>query len=142
MNSLRFGIVIVALAGVFGFGASARAEVKTIDSNTHAAIAFSKSTGKYGYAYNYGSRYSAEQAALSRCKESDAKIVGWVKYGWLVLFVGDNNSHGVAWEWGDGADRKVAYDRAKANCEKHTKKFKAIVILCSGDVDPITIEYK
>src|SRR6266446_1862918 len=94
LSALALSLVVAAPA--------AKADV-TIDFDTYAAIAFSKSTGKYGYAYNYYSKSAAERAALARCPQADAKIVGWVKGGWLALAVGDNHAYGVAWEYGGGA---------------------------------------
>ena len=77
MKTLRNGLVISVLS-LFGFLTGAphvRADVE-IDFNTYAAIAYSPSTGAYGYAYNYWSRYSAEREALRRCAAEDAEIVG------------------------------------------------------------------
>jgi hypothetical protein len=46
-----------------------------IDPNSYVAVAYSPSTGAYHYAYGYGSRATAERAALNGCKQSDARIV-------------------------------------------------------------------
>lgn len=140
MKTLLNSLVAFALL-VTGAATAQSADSVTIDSDTYAAVAFSKSTGKYGYGWNYGSKSRAEAVALSECKADDAEIVGWVKYGWLVLVVGDDNSHGIAWEYGDGANSGVARNRALTNCFKHTKKVTKIITICSGNVKPKTLEF-
>src|SRR5207248_878023 len=86
-----FALSLLALAG---FSTSARAdEVVTLNPDGYAAVAYSAKTGKYGYAYNLGSRGAAEREALSGCKEDDAKIVGWVNDGFLVLVIADDNAY-------------------------------------------------
>lgn len=39
--------------------------------DNYGAIAYSDSTGNWGYSYDYGSRSEAENSALSRCKSDD-----------------------------------------------------------------------
>ena len=92
-------LIIPALL-VAGCLAAARASAVTIDFNNYAAVAFSKSSGEYGYAWNWPTRAMAENEALAKCKADDAKIVGWVRGGWLVLFVGGNHHYGVGWQYG------------------------------------------
>ena len=108
----------------------------TIDFSTYAAVAFSPSTGKYGYCWDSPTRGRAEQEALSKCPEKDARIVGWVQGGWLVLAIGNDNIYGVGWEYGDGATNTDAVLRAKSECQKRGGKVHTLVILCSGDIDP------
>jgi hypothetical protein len=142
MNTCFRGITLglLTMLGLLIGTTRADADSHSIDADTYAAVAFSKSTGKYGYSWNQWSRARAESEALSECKADDAKIVGWVKFGWLVLVVGEGNAYAVGWEYGDGASRKDAVNRAAAklkeqNCEKMT----TLVILCSGNVKPLTI---
>jgi serine/threonine-protein kinase len=113
-----------------------RAQADSIDFSTYAAVAFSSSTGSYGYAWNYGTRGEAEQAALSRCTASDGRIVGWVQGGWLVLAIGENNLYGVGWEYGDGATNTVAEQRAINECHSRGDNVRTLICLCSGDIDP------
>jgi len=112
----------------------------TISDNTYAAVAFSSKTGEYGFAYDYNSRFGAEKAALARCKEPDAKIIGWVKFGWLVVALGDDHSYGIAWEYGDGANSGVASRGAQEKLKEQGGKLKTLLVICSGDIDPKTIE--
>jgi uncharacterized protein DUF4189 len=118
-----------------------RAQADTIDFSTYAAVAFSSSTGSYGYAWNYGTRGEAEQAALSRCTASDARIVGWVQGGWLALAIGENNStYGVGWEYGDGATNTVAEQRAINECHARGENVRTLICLCSGDIEPVVLK--
>lgn len=111
-----------------------------VGENTYAAIAYSPETGACSYTWDHNSRCEAEQAALALRPEKDARIVGWVRRGWLVLAIGDNKAHGIAWEFGDGASSGVAAKRAMDNCRKNGGKVTKLVIVCSGDVDPQIIE--
>ena len=114
-----------------------RAKGDSIDFSTYAAVGFSSSTGSYGYAWNYSTRSEAEQVARSRCTADDARIVGWVQGGWLALAVGENNSYGVGWEYGDGATNTVAQQRAIDECHARGEKVRTLICLCSGDIDPV-----
>ena len=133
---------ILSLIGLAGFAPRANADV-VIDFDTYAAVAYSPSTGKYGYAWNYGSRGAAERVALSKCTEKDAKIVGWVKGGWLVLAIGEDNAYGMGYEYGDGAssrDAKLTALKELAERTKGSKRPKVLICLCSGNVDPQIIK--
>ena len=54
----------------------------------YAAIAYSASTGVYGYAFDYGTRGEAQRVALARCGSADARLAGWARNGWYC-----------AWPW-------------------------------------------
>jgi uncharacterized protein DUF4189 len=140
MKTLRNLLVLSALALVCVLTDTPRAGADEIDFDTYAAIAYSPSTGKYGYAYNYGSRYAAERAALAHCPEADAEIVGWVKAGWLALAIGDDNAYGVGWEYGEGATNTDAKRRAYNQCAARTTNPKVVLCICSGNIDPEVIE--
>lgn len=135
MKTLRNAIVLSALIGLLMLIPQARADV-SINMDTYAAVAYSKSTGQYGYAWNYWSRAAAERTALSRCPATDARIVGWVKGGWLVLAKGDNNAYGVGWTYGEGAGNSDAMRRALRECLARADKVTVVICLCSGDIDP------
>jgi hypothetical protein len=113
----------------------ARADV-TIDFDTYAAVAYSRSTGKYGSAWNYGSRSAAQRAALARCPAADARIVAWVKGGWVALAIGENNAYGYGYSYGVGSTNGEAKRRASAECLQRTKRVTTVICLCSGDYPP------
>jgi hypothetical protein len=107
------------------------------DGDTYAAIAYSPATGKIGCAYNYGSRFSAEQAALGRCPAADARIVGWVHNGFCALAVGaDKSCWGVGYSYGDGATNRYAKQRALYECSQRSSGGRVLVCVCSENVAP------
>src|SRR5947199_10838755 len=90
------------MLGLSGGDAAARdfRPVWVIDPNKFAAIAYSPSTGKYGYSYNYASRSAAEKVALQHLPQPDARIVCWVQAGFCALALGDDKSEfGVGWSY-------------------------------------------
>jgi hypothetical protein len=133
-----FGLLILATACVLGAATAARsADVIVFHGDTYAAIAYSPATGKMGYAYNYGSRWSAEAAALKNCKADDARIVTWVNNGFCALALGDDDScWGVGWSYGDGATNTYARNRALQECGKRTTKPRIVLCICSANVAP------
>lgn len=62
-----------------------------------AAIAYSPSTGSYGYAYGWESQDSAEVDALSRCDGYDARAVVWVRNGWAALATNSSGAWATGW---------------------------------------------
>ncbi len=136
MTVRRF-ITALLLAGLSAAAGAAGYEL----SGRYAAVAYSVSTGKCGYAWNHTSRRAAESAALSEVDAADAKIVGWVSNGWLVLVVGGDNSYGVGWRFGSGARLNTATQRALDECMKHTGKIRKIIRLGSGDFAPQVVSW-
>jgi hypothetical protein len=100
----------------------------SIASADNAAIAFSQSTGKFGYSFGYCCRAHAEAAALSRCQVSDAKIVVWGENAWCALAVGSGNAYG----WGWASSQADAERMALENCSKHAKDCRIVVRVFSG----------
>ncbi|MCE9534661.1 MAG: DUF4189 domain-containing protein [Planctomycetes bacterium] len=140
MTTIRYSLVLalLSLIGLNSMAAPAKADVE-IDFDTYAAVAYSPKTGKYGYAWNWRSRAQAERVALANCIEADAKVVGWVKAGWLVLAVSDDNDYGVGYAFGQGASTRDAKIDALNECAKHNKGKnppKIKVLLCSGNYAP------
>ena len=93
-----------------------------------AAIAYSVSTGKWGYSYRWGSRAEAEQEALKYCEADDAKAVMWTRNAWCALALGDDGSYGYA--WGDTAE--LARQYATEQCLKYGKN-PSIAVCVSAD---------
>ncbi len=122
---------LTALAGAAGYDFGDR----------YAAVAYSPSTGKCGYAWNQASRRAAEAAAMSEVDARDAKIVGWVTKGWLVLVVGGDFSYGVGWRFGSGAQLNTATKRALDECLKRTGTIRKIIRLGSGDFPPQVVSW-
>lgn len=128
MKTLQSLVLVLCLAAV----TSARADVIYFDGDTYAAIAYSPSTGKYGWANGYGTRTGAESAALNNCKYSDARIVTWVHNGFCALALGDDKSRwGIGYSYGDGATNTYARNRAVEECRKRTSNAHAVLVICS-----------
>lgn len=120
-NQARFAITLAFLAGLFPPAVRAADKWITVSRYSYAAIAYSPTTGAYRYAYNYGSRQAAENAALKAMNDKDARIVCWVNQGFCVLALGDDKSTwGVGWKHGHGANFLDAQMTALEECRKRT----------------------
>ena len=137
MGTVRVTTMALALAGMLSLAGEWRSDVIYFDGDTYAAIAYSPATGRYGYAYNHGSRRSAENAALRHCKADDARIVTWVHNGFCALAIGDDRSRwGTGWSYGDGATNTSAKRRALDECGRRTTGPRIVVCVCSTNVRP------
>jgi serine/threonine-protein kinase len=88
LSLLGIGFV-VALAVVGASAAPARA--------AFAVIAYSESTGQYGYVYGYDNLQDAENDAIANCGADDAFVAVEVENGWAALALGDDGAYGDAW---------------------------------------------
>lgn len=84
--------------------------------NNYGAIAYSSSTGRYGYSYDFGSRGEAEDYARSQCGRSDCVVKVWFKNACGALAVGQRGALG----WGWSGSRGSAEDRALNECQSRT----------------------
>ena len=122
-------LVVAFLLPIGAFPAALRGGQIDIDPDSVAAIAYSPSTGEFGYAYNYEDRESAEKAALKNCSPKDARIVCWVKSGFCASALGDDKSAwGTGYEYDNGSNNTDAMGTAVAECKKRTTG--AHVVLC------------
>ncbi len=85
-------------------------------STTHGAIAYSKSTGGYGYAWGHATRADAERVALRNCDGADASIKVHGQNAWIAFAHGSDGATGWAWSDSSAAD---ARRRAAAQCANH-----------------------
>jgi hypothetical protein len=84
----------------------------------YAAIAYSESTGCYGYAYGCGSLEEATAAALNNCRGRDAYVVVWVEDGYVALALGDRpNAVGWAFSTNCRADAELLALQNAHDCE-------------------------
>jgi hypothetical protein len=100
-------------SGSGGYGYSAPSN----RSDRYGAIAYSKSTGAYGYSYGHYSQADAERDALARCDSPDRQVIGWMRNAYAALAVGDAPEQ---YGWGWGATRSAAEQAALAECRKRT----------------------
>ena len=120
---------------------AAPVQAQSIDPSRYAAVAYSLKTGSYGYAWDHSSRFSAERTALANCRGSDAKVLTWTRFGYIVLLIAEDGAYGVGEVHGAGVSSAQAYDRAFAHLRKHTKsRIKTAVRVCSGDVPPRVVK--
>jgi hypothetical protein len=137
MTTLRNLFVMLTVALAAGTDAApAKADVAS-NFDTYAAIAYSPATGHFGYAYDCRNRAQAERIALSNCRHPDAKIVGWVKGGWIALAKNADNEWATGYQYGPGAANLDARRRA---LEKGGAGYKVVLCVCSEDVRPEVAE--
>jgi len=115
-------------------------ELDQIDKNYRApsyhAIAFSKSTSRWGCAYGRSNRAIAEREALSQCQAPDAKVLCWAKGSWYCALADGPKSYG-------GASGETAA-KAEAKALKFGNDIAPgcrIILLVGGD-PPIVKEFK
>ena len=82
------------------------------------AIAYSSSTGSYGWSNNYATRNAAENRALRECESfsgtGDCFVAVWVKDAWASLAKASNLAYGWAWN----TDRSQAQINALQQCSQ------------------------
>ena len=96
----------------------------------YAAIAYSSSTGGYGYSYGYTSLSAAQNEAVRRCATADAQVVAWSRDAWCALALGDGLG-AYGWSW--ATNRLSARGRALAECGSRTTNCYVAVCVFSGD---------
>src|SRR5262249_14187643 len=79
--------------------------------NYFGAIAYSPSTGYYGYSYGKDCLAAAQATAVQNCAGPDRQVVVWVANGYAALAVNNNGGYGAAWSTNCQADA----DRAALN---------------------------
>ena len=101
----RFAAVAIVFA-LLGAVSAARADA-------YAAIAYSESTGQYGYTYGYDDLGAAENDAVANANADDAQVVVWVENGWAALAVNNDGGWGYGWSTNCQADaERFAIDGA------------------------------
>jgi serine/threonine-protein kinase len=82
-----------------------------------AAIAYSTSTGSYGYSYGWLAESNARRVALKNCKARDAKVIVVVGNYYVALAKGDDPS---AYGYGYSTSADEARAIALRECRKRT----------------------
>lgn len=88
-------------------------------SNCYGAIAYSSSTGRYGYSYNHATLAKAEADAERRCGVRDCRIVVSGSNTYLALARGRN----YAWGSGRNESKNDAVREALDRCGGHTSDY-------------------
>jgi serine/threonine-protein kinase len=90
------------------------------------AIAYSSSTGAYGWSFDYSSRTEAEQVATQNCGEADCTPELWFVDACGAIAIGDDG-YGTGW----GADRDRAEAEAIETCRNYTMNCSVRQSVCS-----------
>ncbi len=100
------------------------------DIQSTGVIAYSPTTGKWGYSFGYGR--GDVTRALQFCEDPQAKvIVSPTSCCWMALALGDDKS---AYGYGYAGNRADAERNALDECHKRTKNAKVAVSFCTNGV--------
>lgn len=113
--------IVLSLQGIFS--------PWTFADDRFGAIAYSKSSGRYGYGFGKTSRSDAENAALQECGSSDAFIAVWAKNRWIALAAGYGTTYGYGWSGESEAD---AQSRSLSACSEHGSGCHVLVSVYAG----------
>lgn len=116
-------IALVLTAGSFCFDVpAARAE-----GDLYSAVAYSSSTGRYGYSYNCASLERASARAIAECNAADASVRIWTKNGHIAIVRGSGSAIG----WGYAPDEATARQLALEHCLKRSSYARIVVATTS-----------
>jgi hypothetical protein len=120
MNALcislfRATAIVLAAAAILTLLPPAQAQPE--NTTYYAAIAFSQSSGRYGYSYGWLSDTNARRVARTNCKANDARVILIVGNGYAVLALGDDPS---AYGYGYAKTAAEAKRHALAECQRCT----------------------
>ena len=118
MKNLTRGIFFLIIALALGLGPSLQA------AESYAAIAYSPSTGKWGYGNGYPSKSAAIARARSECGAGDARTF-WCKNSWIALALSDSSPGGFGWAYAPTA--AAARSRALAQCRARNPDARVVV---------------
>lgn len=92
-------------------------------NNSHGAVAYNRSTGRFGYSWRCDGYGQAYQIALSNC--SGGEIVSWGQNVFLALAKGANGS----WGTGINVSPKRAKREALRNCSQRGQNARIVLLL-------------
>jgi len=92
------------------------------------SIAYSKSTGHWGYSYGYGDPTSANLGARNYCGKDDCEVMVVFWNGCGALAKGRNGGMG----WGTAGSRSGAESQALQECNSIDSDCEVICWACSG----------
>jgi hypothetical protein len=88
----------------------------------YGAIAYSLSTGKWGYSWGHKDRAAADRAALDQCPAPDAEILMWGSDSYIALASGEGGHVGAA----GGYDQQAAERLALQTCG-HNAQIRVVI---------------
>lgn len=93
----------------------------------HGAIAYSGSTGKCGFSFDYNDRPSAESRAIKECGRGDCEVVVWFMNSCGALAQGD---HAIGYAY--AGSKAEAQQMALEKCSEDTKNCEVICWACNS----------
>lgn len=100
-------------------------------ANKYGAIAYSSSTGAYGYSYNSKNKYSANKRAIRSCRirasKKDCKVVVGFKNACGALAKGYNRKFG----YGSAAQKTIAKRHALNVCHRYANRCRVVRTVCT-----------
>jgi hypothetical protein len=95
----------------------------------YAAVAYSPTTGKWGWGANYPSKNQAIARAKSECGSSDA-TAAWCRNAWVALALSDKKPGGFGTAW--GATANAAQQAARKDCLKRNPDARIVKCVSSS----------
>jgi hypothetical protein len=120
MKTLLRGVLFVLLSCLL----TAAIPEANASGDRFAAVAFSPSTGRWGYSNGFSTQSAAMARARAECGARDA-IVKWTKNAWISLAVSDESPGGYGWAWGTTAGK--ARGGAVDACLRHNPDARVVV---------------
>jgi serine/threonine-protein kinase len=102
MRLRQWTVALIVVTALCATSQAARADTY------FGAIAYSPSTGHYGFSYGKDCLATAEVAAIQNCVGWDRRVVVFVSNGYAALAVNNNGSFGAAWDTNCQADADQA----------------------------------
>jgi Domain of unknown function (DUF4189) len=95
----------------------------------YGAIAYSPSTGAYGFSYDHYSQAEAENRAMAECRAraGDCQLPLWFRNACGALAVGSGGGWGTGW----GTDQGLAESYAIQTCSRNTNSCQIIRWVCT-----------
>lgn len=115
------GVALMAATGVLIPDAA-------LAAGSFGAIAYSQSSGSYGWATDFPTRRAAENAALASCQEraNDCSVAVWFSNACGALAVGGDGGWGADW----GRNLRAAENKARHVCTGYSYDCRIVVSRC------------
>jgi hypothetical protein len=122
MTKTKRGILFLIIALALSVGSSLQAA-------SYAAVAYSPSTGQWGYGNGFTSQDEAIARARAECGQGDARTF-WCKDAWIALAISDRSAGGFGWAY--AATASAARSKALAQCRSRNPDARVIVCVSAS----------
>jgi len=120
MKNLSRAVLLVLFALVLAMSSASQA-----GPDRYAAIAYSQSSGRWGFGDNYATKEEAIARALSECGYRDAHT-SWCRNEWIALAISDRSPGG----WGEGWGKTAEAARREARRQCLARNPDARIVAC------------